>query len=154
MGWFLNGNCGINTQVYNNTCILGSNALKNNQLFLLKYNSAQYKFYNNIFVYTGATPVGVVNWQDSTDWQNNLFINITGLPVQDNANYPNFSLSKEEGEALFAGGTGVDAYRLTTGEYDGKGAYLSSMDDGMFSGVDLAGNYVEAPGIGAFQFAK
>ena len=155
MSWFLNGNCGINTQVYNNTCILGSNALKNNQLYLLKYNSNQYKFYNNLFLYTGASPVGVVNWQDSIDWQNNLFINITGLPTQDNASYPNFSLNKEEGMALFAGGEGADAYRLTTSEYDGKGAYLPSMDDGMFSGMDLAGNPVpSAPGIGAFQFAN
>lgn len=154
MSWFLNGNCGINTQVYNNTCVLGGNALKNNNLYLLKYNSAQYKFYNNLFLYTGDSPVGVVNWQDSTDWQNNLFININGLPTQDNAAHPNFSLSKQEGEAIFAGGTGADAYRLTTDVYDGTGAYLPSMDDGMFSGVDLAGNVVTAPGIGAFQFAE
>ena len=154
MSWFLNGSSGINTQVYNNTCILGSSALKNNQLYLLKYNSGQYRFYNNIFCYTGDTPVGVTSWQDSGDWQSNLFINITGLPAEDDAAHPNLSLTREEGEALFAGGSGADAYRLTSGAYSGKGAILPSMDDGMFSGVDLAGSAVpSAPGIGAFEYA-
>lgn len=154
MGWFLNGNYGLNTEVYNNTFVLDQNAMNNGKLYLLKYNSAQFKFYNNIFLYTGDEAVGVTSWQDNTDWQNNIFINITGLPAQDNANYPNVTLSKAQGEALFVGGTGPDAYRLTTDQYDGKGAYLASMDDGMFSGVDLAGNYIDAPGIGAFQFAE
>ena len=154
MGWFLNGAYGYNTQVYNNTFVLGRDALKDGQLYLLKHNSNQYKFYNNIFLYTGDAPVGVTSWQDNTDWQNNIFININGLPAEDNANYPNISLTREQGEALFAGGKGADAYRLTTGEYDGKGIHLDSMDDGMLTGVDLAGHHVVSPGIGAFQFAE
>lgn len=158
MGWFYNGPYAYNTQVYNNTCILGKSALSGSGIDLLKssYNSNQYKFYNNIFVYTGDEAVGVNNWQDNTDWQNNIFININGLPTQDNANYPNVPLTKEQGEDLFVGGSGPDAYRLTTGQYDGKGVYLPSMNDGMFSGVDFAGNHVDtkaAPGIGAFQYA-
>ena len=98
--------------------------------------------------------MGVTSWQDSGDWQSNLFINITGLPAEDDAAHPNLSLTREEGEALFAGGSGADAYRLTSGAYSGKGAILPSMDDGMFSGVDLAGSAVpSAPGIGAFEYA-
>ncbi len=154
MSWFLNGNCGINTQVYNNTCILGQNALKNGQLYLLKYNSAQYKFYNNIFYYKGAdTPVAAISWQDGGDYQGNLLINISNKPTDDNADHPNVSISKAEGEALFVGGTGAEAYRLAKDTYEGTGAVLPSMSDGMFSDRDMAGTAIPAtPGVGAFVY--
>lgn len=154
MGWFLNGDYGINTQVYNNTFVIAQKDLDSSGEFhMLKYNSNQYKFYNNIFCYTGSGPVTVRAWQDDTDYQSNIFINFAGLPAQDNAAHPNITLTAEEGEALFTGGTDVDAYRLATGAYSGMGTALPSMDDGMFSGVDLAGNPVPTvPGIGAFEY--
>lgn len=155
MSWFLNGNSGINTEVYNNTCILGQSALKNNQLYLFKYNSNQYKFYNNIFYYKGGnTPVNAVSWQDGGDFRGNLLINIGNKPTDDNSAHPNRSISKAEGEALFVGGTGAEAYRLAKNTYEGTGAVLPSMSDGMFSDRDMAGTAIPAtPGVGAFVYA-
>lgn len=155
MSWFLNGNSGINTEVYNNTCILGQEALKGNQLYLFKYNSNQYKFYNNIFYYKGgSTPVNAISWQDSGDFRGNLLINIGNKPTDDDSAHPNRSISKAEGEALFVGGTGAEAYRLAKNTYEGMGVVLPSMSDGMFSDRDMAGTAIPAtPGIGAFVYA-
>lgn len=153
MSWFLNGKYGINTQVYNNTCILGQNALKSGSLYLWKYDSNQYKFYNNIFYYKGGdTPVDA-GWQNTSDYQGNLLINISNKPTDDNSDCPNVSISKAEGEALFVGGTGAEAYRLAKDTYEGTGAVLPSMSDGMFSDRDMAGTPIPAtPGVGAFVY--
>lgn len=153
MGWFRNGEKGLNTEVYNNTFILDSTTLKNGKIFLLGRTgqaATPYKFYNNIFYYVEQTPGTVENWcANSTDFRNNIFIGITNAPT----NNGNITLSSADG--LFVGGTGADAYRLAVGTYNGQGTHLPSMDDGMFVYVDRAGTAInaKAPGIGAFVYA-
>lgn len=150
MGYFYNGEYGINTEVYNNTLVLNDNTLLNGKIYLLSRPARAdnvYKFYNNIFYYTGETPVQVDNWcTGGTDFRNNVFINISNAP-SGNGN------TAADASIFAGGGTGLDAYRLTTSAYDGKGASLPSMRDGMFSGTDMAGEAVAAPGIGAFVYA-
>ena len=150
MGYFYNGEYGFNTEVYNNTLVLNDNTLLNGKIYLLSRPARAdnvYKFYNNIFYYTGETPVQVDNWcTGGTDFRNNVFINISNAP-SGNGN------TTADASIFAGGGTGLDAYRLTTSAYDGKGASLPSMRDGMFSGTDMAGETVAAPGIGAFVYA-
>ena len=152
MGWFRNGEKGLNTEVYNNTFILDSTTLKNGKIFLLGRTgqaATPYKFYNNIFYYVEQTPGTVENWcANSTDFRNNLFIGITNAPT-DKGN-----LTANSADGLFVGGTGAEAYRLATNTYEGMGAVLPSMSDGMFSDRDMAGTAIPAtPGIGAFVYA-
>ncbi len=150
MGYFYNGEFGFNTEVYNNTLVLNQNTLKDGKIYLLSRNARAdnvYKFYNNIFYYTGNTPVEVDNWRTGgTDFRNNVFVNISNAPAGGGNTAANAS--------IFAGGTGLDAYRLVTDAYNGRGASLESMSDKMFSGTDIVGEPVTAPGIGAFASTK
>lgn len=152
MGWFRNGEKALNTEVYNNTFILDSTTVKNGKIFLLGRTgqaTTPYKFYNNIFYYVEKTPGTVENWcASSTDFRNNLFIGISNAPTDKG----NRTLSSADG--LFVGGTGAEAYRLASNAYEGTGAVLPSMSDGMFSDRDMAGTAIPAtPGVGAFVYA-
>lgn len=151
MGYFYNGSHGIRTEVYNNTLIMSPNVLDGGTIKLLTFNnSTEYKFYNNIFCYTGETPAQVGNWSpNGTDFTNNIFIGITNAPT----NKGNVTLDSADG--LFVGGEGAEAYRLAVDTYNGQGATLPSMEDGMFVHTDRAGVVIDptAPGIGAYVYA-
>ncbi len=90
------------------------------------------------------------NWSpNGTDFTNNIFIGITNAPT----NKGNVTLDSADG--LFVGGEGAEAYRLAVDTYNGQGATLPSMEDGMFVHTDRAGVVIDptAPGIGAYVYA-
>ena len=103
------------SETYNNIVVLNpETALKNGRVNLFGYGDSYdtHKMYNNIFYLTGDVAYPVNSFSDNNfDWRSNIFYNITGLPVIDDPEHPNISITKDSPLFVDAGlKTGTERY--------------------------------------------
>lgn len=132
-------NSAYDSIAYNNVFYIPENAVDANgkiKMFGSFQNGIPAKMYNNIFYYAGSEAREINTFSDNTfDWRSNVFYNISNLPAEDDASYPNFHTDP----ALAAPGSGTAG--TTPGAMGDVSGYMLKADSpAINAGIPITDN--------------